>query len=104
MPEILSEHKSAFNRILDGMSIAGLKMASEYGLGYVVGNGNYISAATKLGAGLASSAFIKNKFGDYLSVAFMVDGGEDLVQAILGQFSNKGSASTATVSSGIRIV
>lgn len=74
--------------VLDAMGIALVKSTEERLLARIpfVGNGNYISGAVKLASGITLNKMVKGKIGDIVGTAFIVDGGEDLVTALINTF------------------
>jgi len=88
MPYAKATKKSS--GIVDNLMIAGVKILGERLLMPLVGNGNFVSGATKLGLAFASDKFIGGKTGNIISAGFMVDGAEDIVKPILGGFLNNG--------------
>lgn len=103
MPEVLTEKKPT-SRLIDAFAITALKVAEENALAPFVGNANLMSGGLKLGIGLLSSYFGKSKFTEYIGVAFLIDGGEDIVQSLVGRFLNKGDKSASSDNAGVRLV
>lgn len=73
---------------LDAVMVAGAKVVSENVLARIplVGNGTLRSGIIKVTGAMLLTGFMKNKFGGILGTAMMVDGGEDIVRSLAGNF------------------
>lgn len=80
----LLEAKVGSLSIMDALGVALLKSTEERLLAPVVGNASLMSGAIKVGLALVSGGVIKNKFGNLLGTALIVDGTEDIVTAFFG--------------------
>lgn len=75
--------------LIDGMFIAGYKVATEEVFARVpwVGNGNFRSGAIKAGTAIAVSMASRQKQVQYIATGMLIDGAEDLVVAFKRRFA-----------------
>jgi Na+/citrate or Na+/malate symporter len=80
---LIPKAKFESSGIVDSLLIGTIKAIEERALIPVVGNGTLTSGAVKLiGGGLAQSA-VGGKFGKLVGSAFVIDGVEDVVNALV---------------------
>ena len=82
-PEILTKQGGNLT-ILDAVLIAGAKTTTERLSAHLIGNGTLFSGAIKIGVSTLLIGKAKNKYLGLLGTAMMVDGGEDIVTALIG--------------------
>jgi len=78
----LIKGKPSKSTFTDALIIAGIKTAEERLLARFIGNGTFVSGLVKGGIGFVIPTIAgNNKWANLASTAFIVDSGEDLVNA-----------------------
>lgn len=83
MPKLLSE-KAGRLSVGDALMIAITKTFTERFLAGYIGNATVMSGGIKIGGAFALNKLVGGKIGDILGTALMVDGTEDIANALLG--------------------
>ncbi len=95
------EKKGGKLSVMDALAIAGTKTFSERFLANYIGNATLMSGGIKVAGAIVSNGMIGGKVGDILGTALMVDGAEDIINNLLGNFLPK---AVGGVQSGNRVV
>lgn len=82
----LIETKVGDFSISEAFIIGLMKSVSERILTPLIGNGTYLSGATKLVGAYALPKMVKGKYSNMMGTALAVDGVEDIIQKLLSGF------------------
>lgn len=93
MPKILQAKPGKLS-LTDSFIIAGSKIATEKALAPLVGNGSYMSGASKIGIAWALNKLMGGQVSDYVGTGLTVDGTEDIMKDLLKTVGLNASSSS----------